>query len=412
MWKSIDLRSRIFLLLAALVAITVGGGTVMVWYTYRMQELVTDVIHGHVEAFQAAEALQTALSSQKGFVSYYLLDGDPTWLQKLGEHRQIFKEKLQSARDLVTSDEQMQLLDKVEWENSIYLASKDRVISLYKSGDMDSGRRLHTEVRSHFDRINDLCRILKKYYTMRLEEMLAETRSETVHLRIVAGTAIVLVLTLALLLAFILVHQVLSPLRRLAYETDREGGLADGDDEIKSLSRSVRGLIEDFDFTHSELERSRETLVQAEKMAMVGKLAAGMAHSIRNPLTSVKMRLFSLNRSLDLTGEQQEDFDVISEEIRHTDTIVQNFLEFSRPPKLKIQIISPSEIVDFAVQLMEHRVESYGVRLDVHRGAIMPSVAADPEQIKEVIVNIIVAVNPCRMSTKPSDTWPRQMPRS
>jgi len=384
------LRKRIFLLLVALVAITVCGGAVMVWYTYRMQGLVTGMIYRHVDAFQAAEMLQTALSSQKGFVSYYLLDGDPSWLQNLGEQRQIFKEKLRDARSFVTNEEQGELLDKIETENSIYVAAKDRVISLYKSGDRDEGARLHAEVRGHFDRINDLCRELKKSYTVHLEDMLARTKSEALHLRVIAGTAIVLVFVLAMLLAFTLMHQVLRPLRRLAYETDHKAGLDGEDNEIKALSRSVRGLIEDFDFTHSELERSRETLMQAEKMAMVGRLAAGMAHSIRNPLTSVKMRLFSLKRSLDLSVDQQEDFDVIYEEIRHTDTIVQNFLEFSRPPKLKIQTISPSEIVDFAVQLMAHRIESYGVRLDIKRHSAMPPVAADPEQIKEVIVNIIV----------------------
>ncbi len=390
MWKRIGLRSRIFMLLTALVTITVGGGAVMVWYTYRMQGLVTGVIHGHIEAFQAAEMLQTALSSQKGFVSYYLLDGDTAWLKRLQEHRQIFKERLNYARTLVTSKEQGSLLDRIETEYLIYVAAKDRVISHYKSGDINEGARLHSEIRKHFDRINDLCRELKSSYTRRLEKMQIDAGNEAAHLRVIAGTAIFLVLMLALSLAFTLVHQILGPLRRLAYETNLETMLPDEDDEVKALSRSVRGLIEDFDFTHSELERSRETLIQAEKMAMVGRLAAGMAHSIRNPLTSVKMRLFSLKRSLELTSEQQEDFDVISQEIRHTDTIVQNFLEFSRPPKLKIQTISPSEIVDFAVQLMRHRIESYGVRLDIRRNFDMPMVAADPEQLKEVIVNIIV----------------------
>jgi signal transduction histidine kinase len=101
------------------------------------------------------------------------------------------------------------------------------------------------------------------------------------------------------------------------------------------LSLSVRGLIEDVDTTHSELEKSREHLFHSEKMAMVGKLAAGMAHSIRNPFTSVKMRLFSLSRSSNLSDTQKDDIHVISEEIRHIDTIVQNFLEFSRPPQIK-----------------------------------------------------------------------------
>jgi signal transduction histidine kinase len=144
------------------------------------------------------------------------------------------------------------------------------------------------------------------------------------------------------------------------------------------------------DLTHSELARSREHLLQAEKMALVGKLAAGMAHSIRNPFTSVKMRLFSLSRSLNLSETQKDDFDVISEEIRHIDTIVQNFLEFSRPPKLKMQSISPSQVVDLVLKLLAYRLQSYDVQLNLERSAPLPEVQADPEQLKEVLVNIIV----------------------
>jgi signal transduction histidine kinase len=149
--------------------------------------------------------------------------------------------------------------------------------------------------------------------------------------------------------------------------------------------------------TQVELEKSRENLLHAEKMAMVGKLAAGMAHSVRNPFTSVKMRLFSLNRSLKLSGTQKEDFDVISEEIDHIDTIVQNFLEFSRPPRLKMQAVSPSTVVDTAVKLLCYRLESYNVRATIHRDRELPPVNVDPDQFKEVLVNLIV--NACEAMT-------------
>jgi signal transduction histidine kinase len=130
----------------------------------------------------------------------------------------------------------------------------------------------------------------------------------------------------------------------------------------------------------------------------VGALAAGMAHSIRNPFTSVKMRLFSLNRSLELSDTQKEDFDVISDEIRHIDTIVQNFLEFSRPPKLKMQSISPSAVVDQTLQLLEHRLKSYDVSVTIQREQPLPEIDADPEQLKEVLVNLMV--NACEAIEK------------
>ena len=101
------------------------------------------------------------------------------------------------------------------------------------------------------------------------------------------------------------------------------------------------------------------------------------------------MRLFSLGRSLELANSQKEDFDVISQEIRHTDTIVQNFLEFSRPPKLKMQQISPSVVVDLVIQLLEHRLKSYDVNVRVIRKQMLPELEADPEQLKEALVNLM-----------------------
>jgi signal transduction histidine kinase len=146
----------------------------------------------------------------------------------------------------------------------------------------------------------------------------------------------------------------------------------------------------DVDQTKTKLKWSREHLQQAEKWALVGKLAAGVAHSVRNPLTSVKMRLFSMERTLNLSTSQKEDFEVISEEIRHIDTIVGNFLEFSRPPKLKMQNVSPSDAVDTAIQLLRHRLESYDVKVEVHRDGRLPETLADLDQLKEVLVNLMV----------------------
>jgi signal transduction histidine kinase len=193
-------------------------------------------------------------------------------------------------------------------------------------------------------------------------------------------------------------NHILGPIRKLAVEADRKGERRASKNEIRELGQRVRGLIEDVDHTQIELEKSREHLLQAEKMALVGKLAAGMAHSIRNPFTSVKMRLFSLSRTLELTDHQKEDFEVISEEIRHVDAIVQNFLEFSRPPKLKMQMISPSTVVDSALQLLAHRLKSYDVVIKLKRETPLPAIQADPEQLKEVLVNIVV--NACEAMGK------------
>ncbi len=390
MWKPISLRGRIYLILSALVFVTLIGTVVTVWYTYQMERLLTDIVDRNVAAFQAAEALETALVNQKGFVSYYFIDGNPDWLRQLGEYRQIFKETLKEAHVLAETERQKKAIDRIEKEYNHYITGKDQVIAHYSAGRREAGARLHDEVRTHFFNTLQLCEEYKGIHKQRIKMATEESHAEARELRVTAGAGIFLALSLAVLLVLVLVKQILGPVRRLALEANREGVPHKSRDEVKALRRSVQGLIENIDLTQEELEKSREHLLQAEKMAMVGKLAAGVAHSVRNPLTSVKMRLFSLGRTLDLTAHQKEDFGVISEEIGHIDTIVQNFLEFSRPPKLKMQKVSPSEVVDLVLQLLEHRLKSYEVDIILHRSQTLPEIQVDPEQLKEVLANIIV----------------------
>jgi len=389
-WRIISLRVRVYTVLISLVAITLVGGLIMVWYTYRMESLLADLVDKNLAAYQVAEALESALVQQSGDASHFLLDGDTRWLENLDEHRKTFRAQIEEARALTLSGSQKQILDQIESEYLRYIILKDQSIEFYKARDTDTGDRLLKEVSKHFSKVLELCRQFKDFYTKRIALLKEQSYAQAERLRLIAGTAVLVVLLLGVVLAFVLVNDILEPLRRLAQEANPGARPEETEDEVKALSRSVRGLIEGFDQTQTELEKSREHLLQAEKMVVVGKLAASMAHSIRNPLTSVKMRLFSLDRSLDLNSQQREDFQVISEEIVHIDSLVQSFLEFSRPPKLRMQMISPSEIVDLALKLMTHRLESYQVSVQVERHERLPVVEADPDRLKEVLVNIMV----------------------
>ena len=291
---------------------------------------------------------------------------------------------------MAESDREREALYRIKTEYAQYISIKDRVISYYQAGNREAGTALHRQVRDLFFTVLDFCHAYKAIHEERIQQLTSDSRTQATHLRIVAISAVCIGFSLAVLLAFVLGFQILGPLRRLTVEVGREGENPLGGDEVKALSYGVRGLIQNVDQTQVELQKSRESLLQADKMALVGKLAAGMAHSIRNPFTSVKMRLFSLGRSLKLNDTQKEDFDVISEEIRHVDTIVQNFLEFSRPPKLKMQTVSPSTVVDQAIALLEHRLKSYDVEVSIQREGCLSAIEADPEQLKEVIVNLVV----------------------
>jgi signal transduction histidine kinase len=391
MWHKLNLRSRIYLLLACMICLTLTSGVVMIWYTYRIQAFFSEVTDTNLAAFETAAALEVALVNQKGFVTYFFLDNDPAWLDQLAQYRQIFRDQLIKARGLASDTNQQAAIEEIAQAYQTYIELKDRVIELYKKGSREEGMRLHQSVRLRFFEIIDLCEAnklehLEKMKAAQQQGTAAAVRVRTITMGTIAGLIILLVI-----LGVLLIQQILTPVYQLLKSTSKNPRSQKASNVVSALSTQVDTLLKDVDLAHRELEKSRENLQQAEKMALVGKLAAGMAHSIRNPFTSVKMRLFSLGRTLKLNITQQEDFEVISQEIRHIDTIVQNFLEFSRPPKLVMQAISPSTIVDHCLQLLSHRLDSYGVAVDVVRpNGMLPEVNADPEQLKEVLANLII----------------------
>ena len=398
MWNRMSLRLRVLLVVFCLVMITVGGGLLSMVFSYRANRQISSMVDVDMTALRAAQELENALVMQKGYVTYYFQDRNPEWLKQLQNKHKEFEERLEQVRLLAFNEAEKKIIDTIRSNYEEYDRNRKRVIEYYKNGYHDEGFRLHQTLRGRFFELHDLC---EQYRTNRIRRILSlrnELLSQSASIRLMALLAMPASVLLGLFLAYILLVQILKPIRLMASSGGPSFHSPSVINEIKDLDSRVTSLIEDVDQTKTELERSQEQMLHSEKWAVVGKLAAGVAHSIRNPLTSVKMRLFSLERSLRLNETQREDFDVISTEIKNVDLIVQNFLEFSRPPKLKMQRVSPSDVVDTALRLMKYRLESYNVDVRVARAEPLPEIWADPDQLKEVLVNLIV--NACEAMTE------------
>ena len=203
---------------------------------------------------------------------------------------------------------------------------------------------------------------------------------------IVSSFALTLVI-LTIILWIAINNDVLKPLeqiRALAIEEEAKSN------SLGSVAATIKEMRDSIERTQAELDESHKNLRQIEKLALVGKLAAGVAHSVRNPLTSVNLRLFSLSRGLDLSSRQQEDFQVIADAIQHIDTILTNFLEFSRRPKLKPVTIPPASIVDSSLKLLDNKIASFPVKVTRKTHGVLPDIYGDPDQLREALLNLLL----------------------
>ena len=387
----IGLKERILILVAALASLTILVGLILYWYSYQTGHFFMTVVEEHLTALEAANRLESALVMQKGYLTYFFQDGNSYWLKELEQRNMEFNDWLERTEHLTETPEKLAILEHIETDYHLLMEQRDKVIALYREGRNREGYEIHQKARQDFFKILDLCQEFRLCHKKSINQARDKIIAYKAGATRISLVAMVIAACLSVILAMVLFRQVLRPIRLLAREAG--GGFAPNrrvTDEVQALSHGVHTLMEDIDHTKSELETSRAHLVQSAKMASVGKLAASVAHSIRNPLTSVKMRLFSLERSLDLSEGHREDFMVISEEIRHIDNVLRNFLEFSRRPKLQMQSVSVSEVIDMAIDLIHPRLASHDIELSLKRSGPLPEIKLDPGQLKEALVNLMV----------------------
>jgi signal transduction histidine kinase len=135
------------------------------------------------------------------------------------------------------------------------------------------------------------------------------------------------------------------------------------------------------------LTQSQAVIERQEKLASLGTLAAGVAHEIRNPLTAIKFRLFSLKNSLPaLAGH--EDAAVISTELNRLERIVKDFLQFARPSDPEVVRLPAQRLLQEVTDLLTPQFTNNLITLHF---ASSPQVwiNADHQQIKQVIINLV-----------------------
>ncbi|MGO8700361.1 MAG: ATP-binding protein [Limisphaerales bacterium] len=137
-----------------------------------------------------------------------------------------------------------------------------------------------------------------------------------------------------------------------------------------------------------QLSETRAQVARQEKLASLGVLAAGVAHEIRNPLTAIKFRLFSLKKSLPADMAGNEDAGVIASEISRLERIVRDFLQFARPSDPTLADVPAREILRDVADLLRPQLEKDGIALELEDSPEL-WVRADAQQIKQVLINLI-----------------------
>ena len=148
------------------------------------------------------------------------------------------------------------------------------------------------------------------------------------------------------------------------------------------LADNVRSLDE----TNRELMEARSELINAEKMAGVGRLAAGIAHEIGNPLGAIIGYVDVAERR----GAEGEWIEGVRRESKRIDRIVRGLLDYARPKAATVRPVAVNEVVTQTIGLLETQGRLKGIEVRAELSEDVPPVLADRYQLEQVLVNLLL----------------------
>jgi two-component system, NtrC family, sensor kinase len=182
------------------------------------------------------------------------------------------------------------------------------------------------------------------------------------------------------------------PLDQLKDLVSANRRVAEGDMTVRVPVRAGGqvGLLESsFNTMLDTLQNTQDQLVQSEKLASLGQLAAGVAHELNNPLGTILLYSDIVKKETDPASPHADDLDIIVQETKRCKGIVSALLEFARQNQVIAQPTDLNNLILKVVELEIKNCEATSVQIHLKLYPQLPKIQADPAQLTQVVVNLI-----------------------
>ena len=167
-------------------------------------------------------------------------------------------------------------------------------------------------------------------------------------------------------------------------------GLVSDISDRKIAEEKVRVILADLTKSHEELKAAQMQLIQAEKFQSVGRLAAGVAHEVKNPLATLQMGMEFLN-SLEVAKDETAAMVMgeMLEAIRRANVVVSDLLNLSSPKELGMAEAEINPLIEKSLRVVKHDILLQKIEVVCHLAPDLPRCHVDEDKIEQVLINLL-----------------------
>lgn len=343
-------RLVVFFATIAFLAALIGWIVVVSWQ--RSGDLQVQLSAKKWESFQIADHLQQAILGLNNQILRYAAYRDDVDWTNFTKDSQDLARWLNQQRPILSSQAEQPFLDSITANYPNYLAAADAINTKLHGTSQPVLRAVEfADLEKQSKRILDLGFKLSEAHQHSIDQIQSQNHKSLNLLRGEMLAGLVALVMVIFYVAVMVYRETIAPLQ-------------------------------------VQLVESRQLVERQEKLASLGMLAAGVAHEIRNPLTSIKAWLYLQQKHLKRGTPEFADAEVIGGEINRLERIVKDFLQFARPPEPQFAVVAADQPLREVQTLLQPEFEKENIQLIL--GEIVPAkVRIDPQQMKQVLINLV-----------------------
>jgi len=164
-------------------------------------------------------------------------------------------------------------------------------------------------------------------------------------------------------------------------------------ERLKENQESLESYLESLESTNKQLKQAQEELIRTEKLASIGRFAAGVAHEVGNPLGAI-LGYTSILQKEGIDREESKDYlKRVEREIERINRIVRELLDFARPSQFEIKDVEINKVIESALSLLSYQKNFKNIETQLDMQPDLPMIKGDESQLSQVFINIILNAN-------------------